>query len=168
MAIAGHVTTGIDVTREMLEIARRRVPSADFRVGELEALPVDDAVFDFAICALALTHLGDPAPAIRELARVVRPGGRVVVTDAHPMFVAIQGQAMLPTGSGLAFVRIYPHLHSTYLQAFRASGLVVADCLEAPMETDFTAGLFAGAADAAQALWDGIPVALVWSLERAS
>ncbi len=166
LSAAGHATVGIDATPEMLEVARQRVPTAEFRLGDFTALDTSDDSFDFAICALALTHLPDPSPAIVELARVVRPGGRIVLTDAHPTFVLIQGQALFPTRDGFAFVRNYPHLHSTYLRAFARAGLVVRECFEAPMETDFSHGLFAGAADAAAALWDGIPVALVWSLER--
>lgn len=163
---AGHRTFGVDATPEMLDVARARVPDAEFRLGDFTNLPFADDTFDFAICALALTHLRDPTPAIRELARVVRPGGRVVLTDAHPTFVLIQGQALFPNDAGLAFVRNYPHLHSTYLLAFRTSGLSVQNCLEAPMETDFARGLFAEVAEAARALWDGIPVALVWALTK--
>ena len=98
------------------------------------------------------------------MARVVRPGGRIVLTDAHPTFVLIQGQAMFPAGKRLAFVRNHPHLHSTYLRAFRDTGLSVRDCLESPMDAKFDSGLFADVEAAATALWDGIPVALVWSL----
>lgn len=166
LSAAGHATTGIDATPEMLDIASRRAPEVDFHVGDFTRLRIEDNTFDFAICALALTHLADPSQAIHEMARVVRPGGRIVLTDAHPTFVLIQGQAVFPTASGLAFVRNYPHLHGTYLRAFRAAGLAVIDCLEAPMEVDFTQGMFAEVADAATALWDGVPAALLWSLRK--
>jgi ubiquinone/menaquinone biosynthesis C-methylase UbiE len=163
---AGHETVGIDATPAMLDIARTRAPGAQFRLGDLTALPVGDADFDFAICALALAHLRDPAPAIAELARAVRPGGRIVLTDAHPTFVTIQGQATFPTPGGLAFVRNHPVMIGAYLAAFRASGLTVLDCLEGSLVTDFSQGMFAEAADAATALFEGVPVALVWSLEK--
>jgi SAM-dependent methyltransferase len=166
LAAAGHETVGIDATPAMLDIARTRVPGAEFRLGDLTTLPVEDAGFDFAICALALAHLRDPAPAIAELARAVRPGGRIVLTDAHPTFVTIQGQATFPTPGGLAFVRNHPIMIGAYLAAFRACGLTVLDCLEGSLVTDFSQGMFAEAADAAAALFDGVPVALVWSLEK--
>jgi ubiquinone/menaquinone biosynthesis C-methylase UbiE len=168
LAAAGHETVGIDATPAMLDLARKRAPDVDFRVGDFTALPVDDGSFDFAICALALAHLPDPTPAIAEIARAVRPGGRVVLTDAHPTFVAIQGQALFPTPDGLAFVRNHPVSMGTYLATFRASRLTVLDCIEAPMVADFSRGLFAEARDAATALYDGIPIALVWSLEKAA
>jgi ubiquinone/menaquinone biosynthesis C-methylase UbiE len=166
LAAAGHATTGIDATPAMLDIARRRAPTVDFRLGDLAALPVDDAGFDFVICALALAHLEDLRPAIREIARAVRPGGRVVLTDAHPTFVLIQGQAVFPTEHGMAYVRNYPHLHGTYFAAFRDAGLAVLDCLEAPMVSDFSSGMFVETPDAAHAFWDDIPAALVWSLAK--
>ncbi len=167
LAAGGHETVGIDASSAMLDIARQRVPTAEFKLGDLTKLRFDDASFDFAICALALAHLEHPGPAIRELARVVRPGGRIVLTDAHPSFVLIQGQALFPSPRGLAYVRNYPHPHGVYLNAFRTHGLSVLDCREAPMEADFTTGMFAGAADAAAALWNGIPAILVWSLHKA-
>jgi len=150
----------------MLDIARDRVPDAQFQVGDFNDLPFDDTTFDFAICALALAHTSDPTVAIREITRVVRPGGRIVLTDAHPTFVLIQGQALFPTRGGLAFIRNYPHPHSTYLRAFRDVRVEMIECLEAPMETDFTEGMFAEVADAAAALWEGIPAALLWSLRK--
>jgi len=168
LAAAGHETVGIDATPAMLDIARTRAPGAEFRLGDLNALPVDDGSFDFAICALALAHLRDPAPAIAELARAVRPGGRIVLTDAHPTFVTIQGQATFPTPGGLAFVRNHPITIGAYLAAFRDCGLTVLDCLEGSLVPDFSQGMFAEAADAATALFEGVPVALVWSLERAA
>src|SRR2546423_9238430 len=138
---AGHRVEGIDRSDAMLAIARTKVPSGSFRIGDMEALPFGDDEFDIGITALALTHLADPTAAIAELARVVRPGGRVIVTDAHPTFVLIQGQALFSTPRGMAFVRNHVHLHGTYLRAFRAANLEVLDCQEPIMEAEFGEGL---------------------------
>jgi len=164
LVAAGHTVIGVDRSVAMLALAKQKVPEADFRLGDLSALPLDDASVDIAVCSLALTHLADPTPAIVELARVVRPGGRVVVSDAHPTFVLIQGQALFPVDRAFAFVRNHVHLHSTYLRAFATCGLRPLSCDEPPMQVDWSKGLFAGAAEAAGALWSGIPVALVWTL----
>ena len=150
----------------MLAVAREKVPAARFELGELTGLPTEDKSFDLAVCALALTHLADPAPAIGELARSVRPGGRVVISDAHPTLVLIQGQGLFPHRGGFAFVRNHVHLHGAYLAAFAAAGLAVESCDEVPMAGDYRAGLFAGAAEAAASIWDDLPAALVWTLER--
>ena len=54
-------------------------PHADLH-GSLEAIPVDDASFDVVLCLQVLEHVPDPGAAIRELHRVVRPGGRVLLS----------------------------------------------------------------------------------------
>lgn len=162
----GHRAVGVDRSKAMLARARSKHPGVQFRSGELTALPIASGSMDVATCALALTHLADPFPAIAELARVVRPGGRVVISDAHPIFVLIQGQALFPHDGAFAYVRNHAHLHSAYIRAFRSVGLEVIDCAEAPMEAEFTEGITAGAAEAAAALWRGVPVALVWTLGR--
>lgn len=162
----GHETLGVDRSPAMIALARDKVTGAKFELGELTRLPTEDESFDLAVCALALTHLADPRPAIAELARSVRPGGRIVISDAHPVLVLILGQGLFPHGGGLAFVRNHVHLHGTYLAAFAAAGLAVQRCDEVPMAPDYRQGLFAGAVEAAGAIWDDLPAALVWTLER--
>ena len=54
-------------------------PAADLE-GAVESLPVDDASFDVVLCTQVLEHCDDPAEAVRELRRVVRPGGRVLLS----------------------------------------------------------------------------------------
>jgi ubiquinone/menaquinone biosynthesis C-methylase UbiE len=167
LVAANHVTVGVDRSEAMLAKARAKLSGVGFRRGELTALPVDSASMDVVTCALALTHLADPTPAIMELARAAKPGARVVISDAHPIFVMIQGQALFPHAGGFAFVRNHVHTHGTYLRAFQQSGLEVLDCMEAPMDADFSQGIItSGAAEAAAGLWDNVPVALVWSLAR--
>ena len=54
-------------------------PHADLH-GSLEAIPVEDASFDVVVCLQVLEHVPDPAAAVRELRRAVRPGGRVLAS----------------------------------------------------------------------------------------
>ena len=115
LAERGHIVTGVDQSPEMLDLAREKVPGGRFLPGDLLSLPLDDGSVDAAVCALALVHVADVAAAIAELARVVRPGGRIVITDVHPVLVMLGWQAQFPTADGRGFMRLHPHLVSDYL-----------------------------------------------------
>lgn len=75
----GATVTGLDASEGLLGMAKRRVPDAEFRLGDLEALPFDDGVFDAVIAASSIQYAEDPAKAVDELARVVTSDGRVAV-----------------------------------------------------------------------------------------
>jgi SAM-dependent methyltransferase len=76
----GAVVTGLDITPELLVIARERVPRGDFREGEMDRLPFADQSFDAAVGFNAFQFADDPVQAVREAGRVVRPGGLVAAT----------------------------------------------------------------------------------------
>src|SRR5688572_2074405 len=78
---------GVDGSAPMLAAARRRLDgttNVDLRQGELEALPIEDAEVDAAVMSLVLHYIAEPAKALGEAARVVRPGGRLLVVDMMP------------------------------------------------------------------------------------
>jgi SAM-dependent methyltransferase len=83
LAQHGHRVIGVDQSAEMLEHAARRLPEADLRQGDLQLLPVADDAVDTIVCGLALAHVPDLAPVLAEFARVLRPGGPLVVSAAH-------------------------------------------------------------------------------------
>jgi ubiquinone/menaquinone biosynthesis C-methylase UbiE len=88
-ALAPFVARVIAVDRsgDMLQAARRRLRDNDnveVRRGELEALPIADGELDAATLLLVLHHLPDPATALAEAARVLRPDGRLVISDMLP------------------------------------------------------------------------------------
>jgi ubiquinone/menaquinone biosynthesis C-methylase UbiE len=98
LAAAGAAVTGVDFSAGMLDEARRK-PGASrvrFVVHDLERpLPFDDASFDLVVSGLVLEHLRDPGAFFGEVRRVLRPGGRAVVSAMHP--------AMFLRGSQAAF-----------------------------------------------------------------
>lgn len=78
---------GVDSSAAMLQAARRRLQAhrnVDLRRGELEALPIDDATLDIATIMLVLHHVPEPARALADVARALRPGGRLVLVDMLP------------------------------------------------------------------------------------
>jgi ArsR family transcriptional regulator len=77
----------VDASAAMLAAARHRLeaaPDVDIRQGELESLPIDDGQVDMAVLSLVLHHIAEPAKALGEAARVLRPGGRLIVVDMMP------------------------------------------------------------------------------------
>ena len=81
---AGARVIGIDASEGMLSQARARFAGREFdaRRGDVDALPVDDAQADAVLANMVLHHAPDPARAIREMARILKPGGTLVITDA--------------------------------------------------------------------------------------
>ena len=76
---APSAVSAVDPSEGQLSFARTRPAAklAEFRLGDAQALPFPDRSFDAAAMALVITFIPDPAKAVREMARVVRPGGLV-------------------------------------------------------------------------------------------
>lgn len=77
---------GLDLTPALVELARRAAADAGlanvaFEIGDAETLPYPDAAFDLAVSGYSLHHLARPDRALSEMARVVRPGGRIGIAD---------------------------------------------------------------------------------------
>jgi SAM-dependent methyltransferase len=78
-AARGATTAGIDISAPLLAVAKRRVPDADLRQGGLDRLPYGDESFDVTLAVNALQFAADPAAALCEVHRVLRPGGRLAI-----------------------------------------------------------------------------------------
>ncbi|CAA9304563.1 MAG: hypothetical protein AVDCRST_MAG48-1601 [uncultured Friedmanniella sp.] len=129
----GHRVVGVDASPAMLAHARRRAPEADLLVGDLQDLPLADGAVDLVVTGLALTHVDDLGGALAELARVLRPGGHLVVSDVHHELV-LRGSAPKTEGSDgrprMATVR--RHTVGDFLRAGLAAGLILRDFDEQP------------------------------------
>jgi len=76
------VLYGIDPSSEMLAAAKKRLGCrTDLRVGMAESLPFDDDYFDVAVSSSSLHYWRHPETALTEIVRVLKPNGRVVITD---------------------------------------------------------------------------------------
>ncbi len=165
-----HPVIGVDGSPEMLDRARARLPAVDFRDGDLGSLPVASDSVVAAVCALALSHLPDLRRPVAELARVVAPGGRIVISNPHPIITGIVGWRAWyarPDGSR-AFIPEFAHWHGAYIDAFVAAGLVVRRCLEPAIPIDVARAMGRGwVDDAAEIAVAGLPGVLIWELVRA-
>ena len=74
--------TGVDPANGMIEMAKRLTPDATFFTGMAEALPLPDASVDLALSTTSFHHWQDQVGGIREIARVLRPGGYFILVDA--------------------------------------------------------------------------------------
>ncbi|MDQ2584951.1 class I SAM-dependent methyltransferase [Saccharothrix yanglingensis] len=131
LAERGHRVLGVDGSPDMLARARASVPRGEFLLGDLHRLPVADAEVDLVVCALALTHVPALAPVIAEFARVLRPGGHLVISDVHPERVARGSIPSVRDAEGRpARVSTHHHLIGDYLRAALPVGLRVLRCEE--------------------------------------
>jgi ubiquinone/menaquinone biosynthesis C-methylase UbiE len=73
--------SGIDPAQGMLEVARQLTPDASFYMGSGEALPLEDASVDLALSTISFHHWQDQAAGVREVVRVLRPGGSFLLAD---------------------------------------------------------------------------------------
>jgi ubiquinone/menaquinone biosynthesis C-methylase UbiE len=88
---AGGRVVGVDINEAMLAVASRVCQGVELRQANVTSLPFDDGSFDVVLCQMALMFFPDPAGALREMGRVVKPEGIVVVMvpsslDAQPAY----------------------------------------------------------------------------------
>ena len=75
---------GVDNSEPMLIAAQQRTEAAtniDLRKGELTAIPIEDGAVDATLCVIVLSYIQDAAAAVKEMARILKPGGRAVIVD---------------------------------------------------------------------------------------
>lgn len=167
LADSGHDVIGIDSSPEMLALAAAKVPTARLELAELERIPLPDGSVDAAVCGLVLSHARDIRPAVAELARVLRPGGRLIVSNPHPFATGLlDWRATVTDDAGrLAVIPEYPHAHSEYVEAFTSTGLRIVGCYEPALTADRAREeAKAGLGEAFELALTGFPVVIVWDL----
>jgi 2-polyprenyl-3-methyl-5-hydroxy-6-metoxy-1,4-benzoquinol methylase len=89
-ASRGADVVGVDVCQGLVDAAKGSPPgglgSISFTCASVDALPMENEVFDLVVCNHLFSHLQDPSAAIHEFGRVLRSGGRLVILTLHPCF----------------------------------------------------------------------------------
>lgn len=83
-AARGAEAVGLDFAEAAVVTAKARIPGARFVQGDAQDLPFEDESFDAVVCGYGIIHVPDPAAALAEMHRVLRPGGRVAVSVWAP------------------------------------------------------------------------------------
>jgi len=120
--------TGIELSPEMLAIARRRTRElgreADLRSGDAQDLPFRDASFDTVVCTLGLCTIPDDRGAVAEAARVLRPGGRLLLLE-HVRSPVLPVRVLQTLLNPLTVLLENDHLLREPLRYVEAAGLVL-------------------------------------------
>lgn len=141
----GHAV-GVDISENMIALARQENPEVEFRVGQLNHLPFDDQTFDIVASSLVMHYVKELGPGFAEVARILRPGGDFVFTMHHPMNEAFEidkstcdGRPVLQPyfHNDLYYWRMcgtdIPSFHHTFedvIKNLKSAGLVLHDLTE--------------------------------------
>lgn len=145
----GSVVTGFDVSAAMVDLARQRMgEDADLHVADLAApLPFGDAEFDDVVASLVLHYLEDWSGALAELRRVLKPGGRLILSVNHPVIFPVvypeadyfavtkYSEDYLMDGQTVSLTFWHRPLHAM-TDAFTAAGFRIAAVSEPPPAPD--------------------------------
>ncbi len=179
----GHDVVGVDISTAMLSRARTAVPEARFLVGDLTNLPLPDDAIDHAVCSLALAHVSDLRPFFAEVARVMRPGGHLLLLDTRGHFTGSSRYPLIKESADgrVGHIAGYSHGLGDYLRAALPHGYLVRSCEESYRD-DHTVGpdeapqpltpgppdiweLHPWVPDAANAAKAGQPAVVAWDFE---
>jgi SAM-dependent methyltransferase len=143
----GAAVTGLDASQAQLSIARRRLGASVPLVRAVLGgnLPFRDASFDVAVCALVIHYVADRRAAFQEFARILRPGGRLVVSTQHPTtdwlrkggsyFDIVEEEDIWKTEDGPYRVRFWREPLTALCEAATSSGLLIKSVVE-PLPVD--------------------------------
>jgi len=148
LAEQGKQVSAMDDNEKMLAVAKSKALarglSMEFRQENICNLSFEDSTFDLVICALALSHVNELDLPCRELVRVLKRGGHLIISDLHPQIQATMGPEHKELIGGEE--RFFPAHHShgeDYLTAVKLTGAELIAAIDIPIETQ--QGLVAGA-----------------------
>jgi ubiquinone/menaquinone biosynthesis C-methylase UbiE len=135
-AVAGSQVLGVDASPEML--ARARTKANELGLSRIqfvrglidEGLPVRSRSVDMTVCALALCHIRRVQQAISTLCRTVKPGGRLLITDLHPVAISCGLVTLFSDGRIERGIETVSHTREEYQAAMESAGAAVIEELD--------------------------------------
>jgi SAM-dependent methyltransferase len=129
---AGGEVVGLDLNPAMLAVARRRAPEIEWHQGDAGELPFENGAFDVVVSQYALMFFPDPALALREMWRVLAPGGRLAVAVCGPLAQTPGYRALAEVAEGVCTPEVVGLLRSPFAlgDKERLAGLAGAAGLE--------------------------------------
>jgi malonyl-CoA O-methyltransferase len=135
LAKRGAKVVGIDPSSKMLEFAKRKItPNCRFevRLGRIEDADFPTSYFDVVISALTVGHILELEPVIREVSRIIKSKGRLIISDMHPYwFVSGYDYVKFLDANGQEYrIPEYTHLFEEYWNLFTKFKFAVQDVKE--------------------------------------
>jgi 2-polyprenyl-3-methyl-5-hydroxy-6-metoxy-1,4-benzoquinol methylase len=166
LAQAGARVWGVDASEAMLAVARRKQLEAgvevNFQRGDITRLPYPEAIFDVVVCALMLCHISDLATVFGELARLLKPEGRLIISDFHPFCLQVGWRTLFRRPEATYCIENHLHLTQDYLAALREAALTFEELREEVVDDRLLAIL----PEEEVERFRGIPGALIISARR--
>ena len=130
---------GVDLTPEMLEVARRRGLHRRLAIAHVANTPLPSGGYDVVVCSLVDEHLPELDSLYREARRLLRPDGLFVIVSYHPFFIMATGMPThfnAPDGEPLA-IQTHVHLLSEHMTAANLSGFIAAELVETVIDDEW-------------------------------
>jgi ubiquinone/menaquinone biosynthesis C-methylase UbiE len=144
LAQAGAAVEAFEFSAGMMAKARVKLASVGVRLHEHKLpapLPVPDSTFDVALLALVADHLSELETTLRDLRRVVKPGGQVIFTVLHPAInvLGITARFTDPESGKEVRVAAFEHTYGDYVLAILRAGLHIEEVVERKADAELAA-----------------------------